>query len=337
VDTHDSAPDLARDAASAALAPWPGDQTVATVDQAKTFGKNLSGLTYQPAGAGKPAILWAVQNGPSRLFRLEGSGDAWKPATGENWGAGKDLRYPGGKGMPDTEGVTKAEWDSPAVYAAVERDNGADGSRLGVLRFDTSAAGTTLTATQEWNLTADLPSTGANEGLEAITWIPDSYLVGHQFLDEKAGQPYDPARYPGHGTGLFFVGLESNGMIYVYALEEAGAFHRLAAFASGHAGIMGLEFDRDVGALWAACDDTCDNREHLFGIDTAPGSATRGRFQLRRRFAAPTSLGKINGEGIAIAPEAECTGGLKSFFWADDNETDDHALRRGTVRCGDLF
>jgi hypothetical protein len=100
---------------------------------------------------------------------------------------------------------------------------------------------------------------------------------------------------------------------------------------------MALEFDREVGALWAGCDDTCDNQENVFAIDATPGSPTRGRFRIRRRFQAPAALGKINGEGTALAPEAECASGLKSFFWADDDETDDHALRRGSIPCGDFF
>lgn len=32
---------------------------------------------------------------------------------------------------------------------------------------------------------------------------------------------YNPANYPNHGTGLFFVGLEANGTVYAYALNHA--------------------------------------------------------------------------------------------------------------------
>ena len=64
---------------------------------------------------------------------------------------------------------------------------------------------------------------GANLGLEAITWVPDTYLVASGFIDESTGAAYDPSRYPGHGTGLFFVGVEANGIIYAYALDHVDA------------------------------------------------------------------------------------------------------------------
>jgi hypothetical protein len=335
----DRAPDvIPPDAGPAALEPWPGGAAVELADGAKVFGKNLSGLTYQPAAGGSPAILWAVQNNPSRLFRLEWDGKVWAPATAAGWSSGKELRYPNGGGSPDTEDLTKPDWDAGIFYVVAERDNGDTTSRNSILRFDASAGGP-LTATHEWNLTADLPAVGGNTGLEAITWIPDAFLVAHQYRDDSTGQPYDPARYPDHGTGLFFVGLETSGVIYVYALDHThGTFKRLSDFTSGHPAVMALQFDRETGALWAACDDTCEDRQTVHQIDVAPGSATRGRFVVRRRYRPPTGLGtKLNAEGIAFAPESECMAGRKAFFWADDDATDDHSLRRGTIPCGDVF
>ena len=133
----------------------------------------------------------------------------------------RTLVYPDGTGIPDSEDLTAAEAGSPAMYVATERDNAVGAtSRLSVLRYDTSASGSTLTATHEWNLTADLPVVGPNLGFEAITWVPDTALVASGFFDPHAGHAYNPADYPNHGTGLFFVGLEANGTIYVYALDH---------------------------------------------------------------------------------------------------------------------
>ncbi len=41
----------------------------------------------------------------------------------------------------------------------------------------------------------------------------------------------------------------------------------------------------------------------------------------------------INNEGFAITPQAECVNGLKPAFWSDDNGTDGHAIRTGTINC----
>ena len=77
-----------------------------------------------------------------------------------------------------------------------------------------------------------------------MEWVPDSYLVESGFVDQTTGQPYDPADYPGHGTGLFFVGLEANGIVYAYALDQtSSSFTRVATFASGFSTFGALHWD----------------------------------------------------------------------------------------------
>src|SRR5262249_45489245 len=156
------------------------------------------------------------------------NGTIWTPDTANNWSAGKALLYSNGGGNPDAEGVTFANLVGDGVYVSTERDNNANAiSRNSILRFDTAAAGATLTATHEWNLTSDLPVVGANLGIEAITWIPDAFLVSRGFFDESKNRAYNPADYAAHGTGLFFVGVEANGIIYAYALDHSsGGFTR---------------------------------------------------------------------------------------------------------------
>lgn len=99
---------------------------------------------------------------------------------------------------------------------------------------------------------------GDNGGFEGITWVPDSFLTAGGFRDDHTKAPYDPAAYAGHGTGLYFVGLEDTGKIYAYALDQAGGgFTRVATIASGFPKVMELEFDPETGSLWSVCDDTC--------------------------------------------------------------------------------
>ena len=104
---------------SVATLPWPGDDAVVTVDEMNQFPSNLSGLIYQPATASAPAVLWAVLNSPSLLFRLVWNGTSWVEHTAtDGWAAGKTLHYATGLGGPDSEGVTKAELESSAIYVA---------------------------------------------------------------------------------------------------------------------------------------------------------------------------------------------------------------------------
>lgn len=315
---------------------WPGGDDVVTVDGLNVFQTNLSGLTYEGAAAGRPNILWAVRNGPGTLYRLIFNGTIWTPDPANGWSAGKPLRYTNGTGNPDSEGVTFAAGGSAAgIYVATERNNDASTiSRSSILRFDPASSDSALRATNDWNITADLPVVGANLGIETVSWLPDSMLVAKGFFDEAKGRAYAPADYPDHGTGLFFAGVEGNGNLYVYALNHVtNGFTRVATIATGFPGVMGLEYDRESGYLWATCDDTCGNKFNILEISSTAGP-TLGRFGITRRFDKPASLPNVNNEGFAFTTNAECVAGRKPVFWADDSETGGHAIRRGSIACG---
>jgi hypothetical protein len=316
---------------------WPGTNDVHTVDDLNVFKGNLSGLVYEDVVPNSPAVLWGVRNGPSTLYRLILSGGIWTPDPdlASTWGAGKGLRYANGTGAPDSEGVTYSEnGSSGGIYVSTERDGSSAISRLSVLRFDPSQAGTTLTATNDWNLTTDLPLVGSNLGLEAITYVPDTFLVAQGFFDEAAGHAYNPAEYANHGTGLFFVGLEANGVIYAYVLNHVtNGFTRVATISSGFAAVMDLQFDRELNYLWAICDDGCDGQSATLEVDTTAGSPTKGRFQITHVFARSASMPNLNNEGFALATQSTCVAGFKPVFWSDDGETGGHSIRQASLPC----
>ncbi|RFA18271.1 lamin tail domain-containing protein [Subtercola boreus] len=316
---------------------WPGGASVATADPNGVLGGNLSGLAYDPSGTAAPGTLWAVKNGPSTLYKLTYNGTTWAPDASSDWAGGKALRYPDGTGDPDTEGVTfTAAGPDGGAYVSTERNNSANTvSRPEVLKFDTAATGTTLSATMEWNLTADLPAVAPNSGLEAISWISDAFLVSKGFIDEKTGAAYSPSTYADHGDGLFFVGLEANGTIYAYALNQVtGGYTRVATIASGFTGVMDLEFEPETGNFWAECDDTCNGRSATLAI--ADSGATQGRFAVTHVYERPTGMPNYNNEGFAIAPQTQCVSGLKPVYWSDDTNDDGNALRSGTIACTPL-
>lgn len=222
------------------------------------------------------------------------------------------------------------------MYIVSERNNQNNGvSRPSILRYDVGGAGTTLVATHEWLLTADLPPVAANSGLEAITWVPDSYLVANGFFDVTAGHLYNPAEYPNNGGGLFFVGLEGNGVVYVYALNHSNStFTRITSFSTGFpSGVMALQFDRELGQMWAVCDDTCGGQANIYVIDVTAGSPTLGRMKLTHTFGRAPSMPNINNEGFAFAPQAACVGGFKPAFYSDDSSTGGNAIRRISIPC----
>jgi hypothetical protein len=320
------------DPGQCAAAAWPGGSAIQTVAGMSVFGTNMSGLAYEGSGSATPGVLWAVRNGPGTMHRLVWDGTMWVRDAGNGWSAGKTLRYPGGAGDPDAEGVTFTSASSGGMYVATERNNSVSGtSRNAILRFDVSGSATTIEAVNEWNLTADLPAVGANTGIEAITWVPDAYLVARGFFDESKGRTYVPADYPDHGSGIFFVGVEANGVVYGYALDHTGnTFTRVATVPTGFAGVMALEFDRELNTLWAVCDNTCNGQSAVLEVGGT------GRFHVIRLFDRPAGMANLNNEGFAFAAHLECVSNRKPSFWADDDQTNGHAIRGGTVPCTSL-
>jgi Lamin Tail Domain len=312
---------------------WPGSAAV-TNQSTYIFGGNLSGLDYEPSGGATTGVLWGARNGPGALFRLLFNGTNWVPDSGD-WANGKLLRYTDGLGNVDAEGVTMLGTSSAGgIFIASERDNNFSGtSRNSILRYNQNDAGTNLTATNDWNITADIPANGANLGLEAITFIPDSFLTSKGFFDEAKGQVYNPADYPTHQGGLFFVGVEQTGTIYAYELDQVGnGFSKVATIASGFPGVMDLQFDNDLGDLWVVCDDTCTGRTSILRINAA------GRFVTNAvlTFERPATMPNTNNEGFAIAPATLCVGGFKPTYWSDDNELGGVSVRAGTLPCAVL-
>lgn len=300
--------------------PWPGGDTVEVADGADVFGKNLSGLSFE-----RPGVLWAVKNDPATVYRLGLSGAIWTPDSAEGWQSGKRLSDAHGAGDLDAEGVTSTD---DGLFVAVEGDNDDDAGRQRILRFDTSTSGGSLTATAQWDLTADVPNSLSNKGIEGITWIPDSYLTAHHLHDDHTDGDYDPSLYPDHGSGLYAVALESNGTVYVYALDQAGGtYTRVASAASGFASLMALEFDAENGQLWAVCDDTCAGRSVTFDIDAT------GALGVTAEYERPSGMPDVNNEGFAVAAPNTCADGDRQVVWSDDDEDGGHALRRGTLPC----
>lgn len=302
---------------------WPGGSGVETADASGVFGEDLSGL-FQEGD-----VLWGVQNS-GKLWRLVQDGvGGWEPEGGGGWSSGRVLRFTGGSGSPDSEGVTLAGSGSAGgVFVASERDGDVSGtSRLSVLRYDVTGSGSLLAASREWDLTSDLPGTGSNLGFEGITWIPDAYLSGAGFRDASTGAVYDPAGYGAHSGGVFFVGLEGTGMIYGYVLTDSGSYTRVASFSSGMAGVMELQWEPQAERLWAVCDDTCEGRHSTLKVDTS------GAFATAAVYDRPAGMPNYNNEGFTLAGSDACVAGSKPVHWADDANDGGHALRRGTITC----
>lgn len=304
--------------------PWPGQDEVSPVDYFNEFEENLSGLSYDSHLNGSD-VLWAVQNSPSLLYKLHWNGTCWL-SNNDNWKGGKKITYKDGKSHPDSEDVTLTSTHGE-LYICAEQNNDdkSDKSRLSILRYIDDPMTPTLRATHEWLLNDDLPQVDDNSGLEAITWIPDTFLVTNHFVDEHTQQLYDPTVYPNHGNGIFCVGLEENGDMYCYVLDHADEkYTRIARIDTGTF-VMAMHFDEISGYLWAVCDDTCDGRSTIFTIQD-------GIFRTLSVLARPSSMPNINNEGFTIS--SRCINGYQDVYWSDDSATNGYSIRQDSAPCG---
>lgn len=299
---------------------WPGG-AARTSDAAGALGTNVSGLA-----TAAPDALWAVRDGPGSLLRLERRGDTWRVADG--WGSGRRLRHASGAGNPDAEAVAVSAKDEGAVYVGAERDNDAStASRNSVLRYRVGTGAGELVATVEWDLTALLPTTRANSGIEGLAWIPDEALVASGFRDDE-GVVYAPATHAAHGGGLFAVGVEQDASVHLVLLAENGSAEHLATIATaGARGVMELAWRSGTSELWAACDDTCSGAITVLRIEG-------GVFVATSLLTPPAALAARNDEGLAFA--GTCGATDASVVWADDLAADGHVLREASLPCAPI-
>lgn len=275
---------------------WPGSPEVGVIDESTMFEGDSSGLDAEATADG--VVLWVVDNGTGLFWKLDANADG-TVAFADGWEEGKRARFqrdagnPDAKG-PDAEGIT-VDADG-RVYLASERDNSNKGVNQNVvLAIDPDAPGPDVVASQEWDLTASLPQVAANTGIEAVEWVSDASLQG-RLVDANTGAGYDPADYPGHGDGLFFVAVEDNGFVYAYALGADGSIDQVAAIDPGVGGVMALDYDTVIGELWAVCDDGCEG--------LAARIAFTGGTPAIAHFARPAGMPNLNNEGFATAPAA---------------------------------
>jgi hypothetical protein len=285
--------------ADAGVQPWPGSQDVSDGDEKNEFDENMSDTVSMSHDT-----CWAVQNRPSTLYHLSlNSKTIWEKS------GSYVMLYPDGSTDPDTEDVAMTQ-EPDVVYVSVEESNVKEVSQPGILRFDVSSPHSPLKATHFWDLTALLPKADANKGLEGLAWVSDDFLTANHFYDDTAKAAYDPADYPTHGDGLFFVGLESTGDIYAVALDmdidmkqsegEGGGTNAwvVQTIAGELASIMSLEFDASTGYLYGGCDSHCEGNMAVY----APNKD--GRMVAVAVFAPPTGLkASQNIEGSAIAKD----------------------------------
>lgn len=321
---------------------WPGGLDVTIADNVCAFttstgpeGRDVSGLAFDPAN---PSVLWAAKN-KNWLYKLVKSNGKWIPDS--TWSStGKQIRFAGGSGEPDSEGLTVG--GNGHIYVTSERDNTKNTApKDTIMEFDPAATGSTLTPVHQWDMTSQFPqlNTGdkddANLGFEGVGYVPDSWLTANGWVDPLTHAAYNPANYPLHGSGLYFAGLEYDGTLHVYGLNSDGTFTTFGTIATGKAGVMDVTFDAGTQRIIATCDNTCGETHTFMKVNTA------GVLVPDVTYTNPAVMPADNLEGFAIAPASSCVNGFREAVWSDDgiygfgsgSTSYGHSLYSGTIAC----
>lgn len=237
---------------------WPGSDKVITYDEGVSmFKSDSSGLDFYKGQ------LYCINNKNGTFWVMDVNKDGSMAyadgftAEGKNLVFLADAAHPEASN-PDAEGITVDAAGN--AYAAVERDNNNKNVNYNViLKFDPWAAGPTVVASSEWNITQVLPDVPANAGIEAVEWVSNQELEGKLF-DQRTGAAYTAAAYPDMAEGgVFFVALENNGHVYALSLNQDGSAEIIADIDPGIGGAMALDYDSYEGILWVGADDGYGN------------------------------------------------------------------------------
>ncbi len=216
--------------------------------------------------------LWAVDNGTATIWKMN-IDEKGIPTFAKGFEKGKKVVFIKDKdatnpASPDAEGITLD--GNGNVYLAVERDNGNKAvNKNMILQVSPNVEAEKLIPNVEWDVTDIIDNARKergvtnykvqnNYGIETIEWIPNSKLAGKLF-DQNTNDVYNPANYTSISNGLFFTGLEDDGYIYVFALEENGNKTLITQIDSGMGMVMGLDYDEKENRLWALSDNGRDN------------------------------------------------------------------------------
>jgi hypothetical protein len=176
--------------------------------------------------------------------------------------------------------------------------------------YDMSVYGTAILL-HDWNTRPFLPLAG-ELGAEGLTFVPDSALVSAGFVD-STGAPYVSTEGLG---GLFFVGHQNGGALFVFDLNLNGTFKFVGEYRTSYDETAGLAFDRSTGDLWVWHSGNNDTLEKMSLASTpVTGQSYRNMVSLKI-YNGPDHM---NNEGIALMGIEDCVGGHRSFFMATDN------------------
>ncbi len=194
---------------------WPANDTAHDL----TFAIDAVTSSFEPSGiawhAGLELLVVVSDNGKLCTFTVDGTNTQCKTL-------GSDL-----------EGVTVVDAETSLVYLAVENPDS-------IVEFDLDTM--SLTG-YSWNLTNWLASSDANQGLEAVTFVPNG---SHPFADSTSGGVFYTSMQEKDDVFIFDIDLSVNG-----AVDALGSFEPHDKWYDS----SDMYFSTDTGLLYIIYDN----------------------------------------------------------------------------------
>lgn len=312
--------------------PWPAEATEEAVnltdvevleDETSDLRRNLSGAVWNPVSR----TLWLARNaGPAIIWALHDVGGELVLAADED--ARAKWLSTGDANFGDLEGLTFASFeDTGAVFLLDESDSV-------ISEWDLSEVGVAQRK-RAWDLTAEMPAPTSYLGAEGLTFVPDRFLEAQGFRDE--GGAIATSRY---GTGgLFFVGHQDEGVVYVFDLDRrSDDYQYLGTFHTRADETAGLEFDASTGMLWVfhgGAALTLEATRLSWTEQTSDDGDVRKTFDSVLVYDGPDvpEGGSRNLEGFALMGVEDCVDGRRSAFITTDDGGDWSLIRYRNFPC----
>lgn len=297
--------------ASASLAlPWPAEPWAQAVNLTSVegpipndFADDLSGAFWNPISR----RLWLCRNGPadttSKVWCLKENPSPpttflvdTKHGVGELAAGRAEWTS-----FNDAEALTQANLNTDFVYVLAENEE--------VVRLYDLSIGGRVQTIRTYNTRPHLPLSGGS-GAEGLAFIPDGHLFASGFVSPSTGLPMQSSRGLG---GLFFIGHQNGGRIYVFDLSSTDSsftFH--GSFASGHTEIGELFFDRSTNRLFILHDNQTLEVTSL-------SSTVVGAGRKLDTLATYTLPSTANIEGLAVVDNADAVNSRRSLFLTVDD------------------
>jgi hypothetical protein len=282
-----------------AASPWPAEANTQArkIQIGQVFNvPNMSGACWNSA----TRTFWVCCNSPGAFWALvEDGAGGWKIRSN----GGQQAKWSTGG---DMEAICQPDETQPIVYLLDE-----DGY---IRQYNVSVNGV-INQPRTWDIRSFAgPSSGS--GPEAITFVPDEWLVREGFRD-ASGAPRTSSNGMG---GLMFVGHQVGGYVHVFDLNpDNNTFSYYGKLLTSRPETADITFDRVTGKLYI-WHNTGSNYLEVAELNSTIVGAER-KFRTLIEYLGPRT-GNLEG----VAPVFNPTGDDWILMTDDDNNPAGEAL-----------